>query len=296
MNTVVRFPTPPAPIADAAEAHCRLAEWNHRRLTPRGPGVDDYAAVAEDHAMRKLELDLLAALREDVSPFAAEAPRDPDGFVAWFEALRQEGPGQGDPLFPWLAQAASLSAMRWFLTQEMAGETDAEDLVALTPVRLPRQARMEIWARYWGRLGQGHGPMLATVARSLGLRPTGQTVWQSLALSNLMAAMATHPAYAYHAVGALEAVELTAPTRLGYVAEGLKRLGVAPTGSGRFQPLASPDLEVSRSILRSLVTERPESAPWIAEGALMRLMCGLRCFETYRRHLWDSDADRRSVD
>ncbi|MDB5440067.1 MAG: hypothetical protein JWM33_2494 [Caulobacteraceae bacterium] len=306
MNTVVSFPTPLNPATDAVEAHRRLAEWNHRRLSPKGPDPDDYLALGEDHAMRKLELDLLGALRQDVAPFAAEAPRDPDGFCAWFEALKQEGPGQGDPLFPWLAQEASLPAMRWFLTQEAAGEAGFEDLVALTQVKLPAEAKLELAVNYWDEMGRGnpagmHGPMLERTVRGLGLRPTiNTTVWQSLALANLMTAMATHRAYAYHSVGALGVVELTAPTRVGHVAEGLKRLGVAPPSRKYFHLHAVVDLRHSRSwidkVLRPLVAERRDCAPWIAEGALMRLMCGLRCFETYRRHLWSSDADRRAGD
>jgi hypothetical protein len=36
-------------------------------------------------------------------------------------------------------------------------------------------------------------------------------------------------------------------------------------------------------VLIPLVSERPELAPWLAEGALMRLRAGLRTFERYRR-------------
>ena len=57
---------------------------------------------------------------------AAGAPTDADSFVAWFEALEQDGPGQNDPLFPWLAETASMDQMRWFLTQEVAGEAGFE--------------------------------------------------------------------------------------------------------------------------------------------------------------------------
>ena len=49
---------------------------------------------------------------------AATAPTDVQGFVDWFEALNESGPGQGDPLFGWLAKDADLAAMTWFLTQE----------------------------------------------------------------------------------------------------------------------------------------------------------------------------------
>ena len=65
---------------------------------------------------------------------AANAPSDPCAFMAWFEQLCETGPGQRDPLFPWLASTASLAEMRWFLTQEAAGEAGFDDLVALTQI------------------------------------------------------------------------------------------------------------------------------------------------------------------
>ncbi|MEA3063361.1 MAG: hypothetical protein QOJ94_3142, partial [Sphingomonadales bacterium] len=38
--------------------------------------------------------------------------------------------------------------------------------------------------------------------------------------------------------------------------------------------------------LRPLVEEDPRRARAIAEGALIRLACGARCYEAYRERLW----------
>jgi hypothetical protein len=48
----------------------------------------------------------------------------------------------------------------------------------------------------------------------------------------------------------------------------------------------------NREIFASIVADRPEVAPHIAEGALMRLQCGADCFEAYRRHFWGGDGAR----
>ena len=40
----------------------------------------------------------------------------------------------------------------------------------------------------------------------------------------------------------------------------------------------------NREALRPLVEEDPRRATAIAEGALIRLLCGERCFERYRAH------------
>lgn len=135
-----------------------------------------------------------------------------------------------------------------------------------------------------------HGPMLHHVGQELDLACTIEnTVWEALALANLMAGLACNRRYAYHSVGALGAVELTAPTRVNRVDRGLRRLGASPRARSYFSLHASIDLVHSRGwnaeVIRPLVADRPELRIAIAEGALMRLKAGARCFERYRKAL-----------
>jgi hypothetical protein len=226
-----------------------------------------------------------------VSELVAEVPGDPAGFIAWFETLKDSGPGQWDPLFAWLETEASLDQMKWFLTQEAAGEAGFDDLVALTQVKLPPRAKLELARNYWDEMGRGalagmHGPMLERTVAGLELRPTLEgTLWQSLCLANLMTALATTRRYAYLSVGALGVVELTAPTRVACVDAGLKRLGCAPEQRKYFALHAHLDVEHSAAwnaeAIAPLVSETPACARHIAEGALMRLICGEQCFAAY---------------
>jgi len=250
--------------------------------------------------MLRLEGGFLEELRGEIADRAAEAPTDPDGFIAWFEHLAATGPGQGDPLFPWLAGAASREQMRWFLLQEVAGEAGFEDLVALTQVKMPVQAKLELARNYWDEMGQGsaagmHGPMLTRLAETLELDTPGDTVWESLSLGNLMVALATSRHYAYQSVGALGVIELTAPGRAKLVNAGLKRLGIHGSARQYFALHATLDVRHSiawnAEVLAPLVRERPEAARYIAEGALLRLRAGARCFERYKRELWGSSAE-----
>ncbi len=282
---------------DPRALHRDLARWNHRRLQPALPHESWERDLSEEHDMRRLEGRWVEGLRETVIDRALAAPHDPDAFVAWFEALKENGAGQNDPLFPWLAEEASLEEMRWFLTQEAAGEAGFDDLVALTQVKLPARAKLELARNYWDEMGQGrmagmHGLLLQASAEGLDLEPSIEdTLWQSLALANTMTALATTRRYAYHSVGALGVVELTAPTRVGHVAQGLKRLGCEPRVRKYFHLHAVLDLKHSadwnEEALKPLISERPECAQAIAEGALMRLECGRRCFEIYKRKLWN---------
>ncbi|MDO9474310.1 MAG: iron-containing redox enzyme family protein [Caulobacter sp.] len=273
----------------------RLSRWNHERLAVAKPSAHWEADIDEDHAMRRLEARFIEAGRAEVADQAAAVPADGRGFVAWFESLKHEGPGQNDPLFPWLAEEASFADMRWFLLQEVAGEAGFDDLVALTQVKMPTRAKLELARNYWDEMGHGgepgmHGPMLDQLARALDLKPTIEgTVAPSLALGNTLVAFATTRRYAYHAIGALGAVELTAPWRAALVAAGLKRLGV---GKERRYFALHATLDVKHSeawnteVIQPLVEADPDCARFIAEGALMRLACGARCFEAYRQKLW----------
>ena len=282
-------------LADPEGLHRRLAHWNHRRLSPAAPGPAWCDELAEEHAMRLQEGTWIESLRASVAHRAAQAPTDAEGFIAWFEALNTDGPGQHDPLFPFLAHEATREEMSWFLTQEAAGEAGFDDLVAYTQVKLPAAAKLELARNYWDEMGRGnhggmHGVLLDQTSADLGLTPSiDETVWQALALANAMTAFATTRRYAWHSVGALGVVELTAPGRVALVAQGLKRLGVAPRTRKYFDLHAVLDVKHSadwnEEALKPLLTQDPSLGRWIAEGALIRLECGRRCFETYRQAL-----------
>jgi hypothetical protein len=284
-----------SPDVLGAEFQQRLSRWNHQRLAAGFPTADWEVALEEDLAMRRMEGVFVETQRQAFADRAARAPCDAEGFVAWFEDLKATGPGQNDPLFPWLARTADLQALRWFLEQEVAGEAGFDDLVAMTQVKMPVQAKLELARNYWDEMGRGaepgmHGPMLDQLARALDLRPTIETTLPaSLALGNTLVAFATTRRYAYHAIGALGVVELTAPWRADLVAQGLKRVGV---GKERKYFALHATLDIAHSeawnaeVLRPLVSAAPDCARYIAEGALMRLEAGRRCFEAYRAHLW----------
>ena len=273
-----------------------LARWNRARLAPSFPGADWHREHERDMRMLRHEGDFIEALRAEVADQAAQVPTDPDGFIAWFEALEKDGPGQGDPLFLWLAKQASVGQMRWFLGQEAAGEAGFDDLVAMTQVKLPTRAKLELARNSWDEMGRGnvkgmHGPMLDLLIERLEL-DTGidDTVWESLALANAMTAMASSRRYAWHSVGALGVIELTAPERSAATAAGLRRLGFTPAERRYFDLHATLDIRHSQAwneeAIRPLVAEDPRRAVAMAEGALIRLGCGARCFERYRSELW----------
>jgi hypothetical protein len=273
-----------------------LAQWNHQRLAPGFPSDDWHAEIDRDMRMLRLEGAFVEELRAEIADAASEAPSDADGFIAWFEALQETGPGQSDPLFPWLAEEASLDEMKWFLEQEAAGEAGFDDLLAYTQVKLPTAPKLELARNYWDEMGRGnpkgmHGPMLGVLIDTLALDPQIETtVWESLALANAMTAMATTRRYAWHSIGALGAIELTAPGRSACTAAGLRRLGFSGRERRYFDLHAVLDVKHSadwnREALRPLIEEDPRRAGAMAEGALIRLRCGERCFERYRAELW----------
>jgi Iron-containing redox enzyme len=277
---------------DEQHLHLRLAKDAQRRLRP---GLPDDPPAGDAAELREIEAAFVLQERAAVADLAAEAPADAEGFVAWFESLKEKGPGQGDALFPWLAECATLEQMRWFLRQEVAGEAGFDDLVALAQVRMPVRAKLELARNYWDEMGRGrapamHGSLLADLARALGAEAVLEgTVWESLALANLLVALAFDRRLAFHCIGALGAIELTAPGRVAQVDRGLARLGVPRQARRYFSLHATLDVQHSaawnREVLAPLVAEDRRRARAIAEGALMRLRAGARCYSRYRSEL-----------
>lgn len=264
--------------------------FNRRRLTPTFDTRSWPLDLEDEQAWRFEEARFVETERARLAldDVPAQAPK----FVAWFEELLRSGPGQNDPLFPWLAHEASREQMTWFVAQEVAGEAGFDDLVALSQVKLLAEAKLEMARNYWDEMGQGHaggmhGPMLARLTRELAIEPTGDVVWEALALGNLMTALACNRRYAYQSIGALGVIELTAPGRAEHVNAGLKRLGIGGEPRQYFALHATLDVKHSvawnANVLTPLVAANPAVARPLAEGALMRLAAGARCFERYRR-------------
>lgn len=297
-GTLARGLKPAHPHHDHA-LQARLAAWNRARLAMQTPAANWRETLDADEALHREELEFIETTRAAQSTRAVQAPRNADKFVAWFEALKENGPGQGDPLFSWLAERATLAEMKWFVEQEAAGEAGFDDMVAMAQVKAPTQAKLELARNYWDEMGRGnakgmHGPMLEALVIALKVTPQIETTLApSLALGNTMAALSTNRAYAYHALGALGVIELTAPSRAAKVSEGLRRLRVSAKARHYFDLHAVLDIKHSeawnREIFHSIVATAPHAARFIAEGALMRLQCGADCFDAYRRHLWGGD-------
>jgi hypothetical protein len=293
----LEVPAADAPSSDEEALQRGLALYNRTRLVPSHEQGDFQYELQTEYAFRRLESELVARQRATLAPQLTGVPNTPDAFVAWFEALERTGPGQGDALFPWLREHASLAQMRWFLRQEMAGEAGFEDLVALTQIKLPDRPKLELARNYWDEMGQGHeggmhGPLLRRLGEQLkieGPADNSDIVWESLALGNVMVALAMNRRFTYQSIGALGAIELTAPGRAEYVNAGLKRLGVEGSARRYYALHATLDRKHSSAwnaeVLHPLVADDPECAVAIAEGALLRLHAGARCFDRYRREL-----------
>jgi len=275
-----------------ARFHRELAKFNQQRLQPALPTGGSRDFIRTECVVRQAEAEFVDAVRKATAPLVIDIPEAVEAFLPWFERLRTSGPGQGDPLFPWLATAATAEQMKWFIEQEVAGEAGFDDLLALTQVKMPEQAKLEMARNYWDEMGRGaskgmHGPMLSRLARYFDVRPTpDRIIPEALALGNMMIALAGNRHYAFHSVGALGVIEMTAPTRAGYVNRGLRRLGIPAKRRHYFALHAVLDVKHSeawnREVLRPLIAEDPARAQAVGEGALLRLWHGAQCFECYR--------------
>ena len=277
-------------------AHKILTRFNHRRLNPALPTESWRSDLRRDLEAQILEGEMVELERSAIATLASEAPTEAEAFMKWFVGLEKTGPGQHDPLFDYLAEKATKEEMRWFIQQEVAGEAGFEDLTALTQVKIPTRPKLEMARNYWDEMGRGaekgmHGPMLGMVANELGLSEPDydSVVPEALALANVLTALASNRRYAYHSIGALGVIELTAPGRATKVHQGLKRLGLTNEGQRYYSLHAVIDLRHSsdwnKEVIEPLISENPALCRPIAEGALMRLAAGARCFDRYRKQL-----------
>jgi hypothetical protein len=277
------------------EFHRALAIFNQRRFDPETGARDWRQDLNEEAEWSVLESHYIEAVRRELAPRLDDVPEDADAFLAWYEGLEKHGPGQHDPIFPWLETNANFDQMRWFLSQEVAGEAGFEDLLAMTQVKMSTRPKLEMARNYWDEMGRGrekgmHGPLLDRLSQFLSLAPSPVDVApEALALGNSMIALARHRRYAYQSVGALGVIEMTAPARAACVNKGLQRLRIPTRKRLYFAVHAVLDVkhsqEWNKEVLRPLVEEDPRRARPIAEGAIIRLWHGQRCFERYRRSL-----------
>lgn len=275
--------------------HRRLAQFNRKRLRAGWVGHHWLAELREEMEVRLVEGSYIEEQRLALQPQLAEMPTRPAPFMDWFGALARSGPEQDDLLYRWLATSANLEQMRWFLCQDLASDFAFEDLLALAQLRLSPRPKLELARQYWDRMGRGsedalQDTMRQRIARVLRLEtPIEETVWESLALGNLMLALAANRRYGSHAIGALAAAMSSSSARNALINDGLRRLGIAAPARGYYQLHAGIDRQYAeawqREVVGPLVDANPPVAQAIAEGALLRLQASTRCCERYRNEL-----------
>jgi hypothetical protein len=240
---------------------------------------DWLTSLQAQYRMRRLEHDFVGAASASVRAFAREAPSDPERFSAWFARLEQLSSHTTDALFTRLAHEASAAQLRWFVGQYSFAQAGFRELSAVVQRKLTPGARVQADVE----AGAFASDPLACLGQTLASASSEDTVWEALAVSNLMVALAANRRYAYHAAGALAAAELTASRERAPIECGFARLGLYDLA------LESPNAGRGWTWLRdgipALVAQDPGTASQIAEGALSRLAATARCFERCHREL-----------
>jgi hypothetical protein len=281
------FPAPVSTPCAALAFHRRLAEWNRARASTVFDAPDWLTSLQAQYRMRRLEHDFVSAASASVRAFAREAPSDPERFSAWFAQLDQLSSSSTDRLFARLANEASPGQLQWYLEQRAVVEAAFCELSALTQHKLAPSVRRSHGAtRVLDAFGvENNGDPLACLGQSLTVTNVREdTVWEAIAVSNLMVALAANRRYAYHAAGALAVVELTAPSQRDAIERGVVRLGL-PNGLLPFDLAANRRWSWCDDVLPALVVQDPSAASQIAEGALSRLAADARFFERCQREL-----------
>jgi hypothetical protein len=271
-----------------------LAEFNRLRLKPSFDVVDWRQQLRQDTELRVLEGHFIESERTQVHEAASKVPTQPREFTGWLDSLRQASAAQSEPLFQWIAEHATHSDMSWLLAQELSGDDNLEDLLALAQVNRPWRAKIEMARDYWDEMGQGtasatSGCLLQELKHEMNMDSTEPPVWETLARSNLMLGLATNRRYGFQVLGALALVELNAGSTAALLNAGLKRLGYSSATRAYFgtretmSPLRAHAW--NEAVLLPYVAQDARTVAAIAEGALMRLVADARCVQRYQNEL-----------
>jgi hypothetical protein len=76
-----------------------LTRFNRHRLEPSLPHGAWREHVNDECRVLQAEGEFVEAVRREIAPITRDIPESADAFVAWFERLRTDGPGQGDLFF-----------------------------------------------------------------------------------------------------------------------------------------------------------------------------------------------------
>src|SRR5690606_9054578 len=79
---------------DFVRFHTALAEYNGAQIEPGFPSQAWREDLEKLAWVMRAEGEYVEAARNAVAPHLADIPTDVDGFIAWFEDLRETGPGQ----------------------------------------------------------------------------------------------------------------------------------------------------------------------------------------------------------
>jgi hypothetical protein len=181
-----------------------------------------------------------------------------------------------------------------FLTQEVAGEAGFEDLLAITQVKMPVTAKLEMARNYWDEMGRGretamHGPLLERLATYLEIdEQLGHVVPEAVALGNAMLALARSRRYCFQVDRSTRGHRDDGPDPCGFCRCRSEAARHPYQGAGLFHAACRTRYQPFRVLepRGSAVSfaEDPRCADAIGEGAVLRLWHGARCFERYRRH------------
>ena len=190
--------------------------------------------------------------------------------------------------------------MRWFLTQEAAGEAGFDDLVAMTQVKLPARAKLELARNYWDEMGRGARGRHARAdarphGRGLGLTPTIDGTRLAVpGPGQHHDRLRHHPALRLPVGRRAGRGGADRADPRGRVAEGLKRLGCAPRAAQVLRPARPP----RRRALRGLERRGPAPAgrrdpglrPLHRRGRADAPDLRRAVLRAYRAHLWSAQA------
>lgn len=255
-------------------------------LNPMAPAVQHEHRPWLARIRNTLEEAWLRCENREISEQLPPVPvaSDFDSLCAWLIDQAKIRTKADAELESFMAERASLAAMREFVRIDMHLNYRFYDVLALAQLHYSEAVKAEIAGHMWDECGRGdskhaHTRLFSDLALRLDLDPVAAPCWQDwrpYAGYNLYLLFGLNRRHYFKSIGSLTMPELFDPDRDRAIIAGAIRLGFDPEGDfGYYNAHIEGDEQHGPSWLKSVVgpilSVQPDAGPDIAFGAALRM-------------------------
>lgn len=257
--------------------------------------ADDIAYNAMFYRTQQSYLD---SLRLSIAPYVNHVSKNPEKFIGWMASLAHIGPGQQHAVLERIAHEADSSHVLRIAADQARTALQFKNCRNDSKTKIKALISSEAADLFDMREEYCFNTTMikflsnAVVPESnVEFFPPADSalVWETLALENMELALMSSSRYVYQQVGSVIAERICAPRRFSKILAGLKRTHDLTVSTETILDGRRPDnffiLDWAKEFIVPIIRLNPAISLYLAEGAMMRLLCVERCMDRYDHDL-----------